>query len=133
MQKLWTKICSMILVIVMVVNMLPMTVWAEEYQQMSSTNSKDLSAESTQIQTSSDAIAEAKILGEVVESRTEYSKEFRLDNGLIVAAVYTNPVHYQDNGEWKDIKEHIKIEEQKWIRKSKKALLYEDEQLFRIK
>ena len=37
------------------------------------------------------------------------------------------------NGEWKDIKEHIKVEEQKWIRKSRKALLYEDEQLYRIK
>ena len=36
-------------------------------------------------------------------------------------------------GDWADIKEHIKVEEQKWIRKSKKALLYEDEQLYRIK
>ena len=36
-------------------------------------------------------------------------------------------------GNWADIKEHIKVEEQKWIRKSKKALLYEDEQLYRIK
>jgi Uncharacterized protein conserved in bacteria len=35
-------------------------------------------------------------------------------------------------GDWADIKEHIKVEEQKWIRKAKKALLYE-EQLFRIK
>ena len=41
--------------------------------------------------------------------------------------------YVKGDGEWKDIKEHIKIEEQKWIRKSKKALLYEDEQLFRIK
>ena len=37
------------------------------------------------------------------------------------------------NGDWHDIKEHIKVEEQKWIRKAKKALLYEEEQLFRIK
>lgn len=37
------------------------------------------------------------------------------------------------NGSWKDIKEHIKVEEQKWIRKTKKDLLYEDEQLYRIK
>ena len=37
------------------------------------------------------------------------------------------------NGDWHDIKEHIKVEEQKWIRKAKKALLYEDEQLYRIK
>ena len=36
------------------------------------------------------------------------------------------------NGEWADIKEHIKIEEQKWIRKAKKYLLY-DESLWRIK
>ena len=41
--------------------------------------------------------------------------------------------YVKGDGEWKDIKEHIKLEEQKWIRKSKKALLYEDEQLFRIK
>ena len=36
-------------------------------------------------------------------------------------------------GEWPDIKEHIKVEEQKWIRKAKKAILYEEEQLYRIK
>ncbi len=36
-------------------------------------------------------------------------------------------------GNWSDIKEHIKVEEQKWIRKTKKILLYEEEQLFRIK
>ena len=41
--------------------------------------------------------------------------------------------YVKGSGDWKDIKEHIKVEEQKWIRKSKKALLYEDEQLFRIK
>ena len=34
---------------------------------------------------------------------------------------------------WEDIKEHIKLEEQKWIRKAKKFLIYEDEQLYRIK
>ncbi|MCI1779834.1 MAG: DUF1343 domain-containing protein [Bacteroidales bacterium] len=37
------------------------------------------------------------------------------------------------SGDWKDIKEHIKIEEQKWIKKTKKILLYPEEQLFRIK
>lgn len=37
------------------------------------------------------------------------------------------------NGDWDNIKEHIKVEEQKWIRKTKKILLYEEEQLFRLK
>lgn len=34
--------------------------------------------------------------------------------------------------EWEDVKEHMKVEEQKWIRKVKKFLLY-DEQMFRCK
>ena len=41
--------------------------------------------------------------------------------------------YVKGNGDWKDIKEHIKVEEQKWIKKTKKDLLYEDEQLYRIK
>lgn len=41
--------------------------------------------------------------------------------------------YVQGQGEWRDIKEHIKVEEQKWIKKTKKDLLYEDEQLYRIK
>ncbi|MBO4691895.1 MAG: DUF1343 domain-containing protein [Bacteroidales bacterium] len=34
---------------------------------------------------------------------------------------------------WDEVKEHIKLEEQKWIKKAKKFLLYEEEPLFRIK
>lgn len=36
------------------------------------------------------------------------------------------------NVDWNQVKDHIKIEEQKWIRKARKFLLY-DEQLFRCK
>jgi hypothetical protein len=34
---------------------------------------------------------------------------------------------------WEETKEHIKLEEQKWIKKTRKDLLYPDEPLFRIK
>lgn len=34
---------------------------------------------------------------------------------------------------WANAKEHIKLEEQKWIKKTKKSLLYEDEPLYRVK
>lgn len=37
-----------------------------------------------------------------------------------------------EGGDWTEIKEHIKVEEQRWIRKAKKYLLY-DEQLWRVK
>lgn len=40
--------------------------------------------------------------------------------------------YVKGNGDWEDIKEHIKIEEQKWIRKARKFMLYE-EQLYRCK
>jgi hypothetical protein len=33
---------------------------------------------------------------------------------------------------WEDLKEHIKVEEQKWMRKAKRYMLY-DEQLSRVK
>lgn len=36
-------------------------------------------------------------------------------------------------GDWSDIKEHVKLEEQKWIKKARRFLLYSDEDLFRIK
>ena len=33
---------------------------------------------------------------------------------------------------WTDLKEHIKVEEQKWIRKARRYMLYDD-QLVRVK
>lgn len=40
--------------------------------------------------------------------------------------------YVQGNETWNEIKEHMKLEEQKWIRKAKRFMLYE-EQLFRCK
>jgi uncharacterized protein YbbC (DUF1343 family) len=39
---------------------------------------------------------------------------------------------YQNGPEWDDVREHVKVEEQKWIRKAKKYLLYDDP-LWRVK
>lgn len=41
--------------------------------------------------------------------------------------------YVQGEEDWEEVREHIKVEEQKWIRKTKKLLLYQDEQLYRIK
>lgn len=45
---------------------------------------------------------------------------------------YVNGGSGNTNEDWKEIKEHIKVEEQKWIRKTKKFTLYQ-EPLYRIK
>ena len=57
----------------------------------------------------------------------ERYQEFCLDEGF--AAKLSDPTLLgYINGEvpWEDAKEHIKVEEQKWIRKAKKFVLYED-------
>ncbi len=40
---------------------------------------------------------------EVEEERTEYSKTFKLENGRYETVVYGMPIHYLDNGVYKDI------------------------------
>jgi uncharacterized protein YbbC (DUF1343 family) len=60
-------------------------------------------------------------------------KEFAFEEGF--EAKLSDPVLWDYvNGRvsWEEAREHIKVEEQKWIRKAKKFLLYED-QLYRIK
>ena len=57
----------------------------------------------------------------------ERYSEFRLEDGF--EAKLSDPVMYgYINGEvsWDDVREHIKVEEQKWIRKAKKFALYDD-------
>lgn len=44
-----------------------------------------------------------EIIGEEKTLRDEYTKHFRREDGSFVAAVYSEPVHYIRNGEWKDV------------------------------
>ncbi|MBO5097888.1 MAG: RHS repeat protein, partial [Agathobacter sp.] len=49
------------------------------------------------------SLEDAEIVMELTDRRTEYSKEYKLDNGLNLAVVYSEPVHYKENGKWKEI------------------------------
>ena len=86
---------SILLVLVLVFHMLPMQIFAEQLQ---------MDETATQTDAVKEAVAEpAHILGEVSEKRTEYSKEFLLSNGLHMAVLYPNAVHYQKDGQWAQI------------------------------
>ncbi len=52
--------------------------------------------------------APLEILAEVEEKRTEYSKEYILSNGLHMAQLYASAVHYEENGQWKEIDNTLK-------------------------
>ena len=98
MNSKFLRICSMILTIVMVFNMLPMQALGEmvftEEQTISATN-ESISADATV----TNSTASAEIVEEIEENRTEYTKEFKLSNGLHMAVVYGDPVHYENNGQ----------------------------------
>lgn len=85
------RLCSVILTIVILINMIPRNAVADEEAIF-----LDISVEGTNIPAE-------KIVEEVEENRTEFTKAFKLNNGLYVSAVYAQPVHYQEDGVWKEI------------------------------
>ena len=98
---------STFLVLVMLINMLPLNAWAvgsiSESSLELSANDTVTSGEQTDID-----LSNAWIVEEVTANRTEYSKEFKLNNGLYVAAVYPQAVHYETATGWKEIDNTLK-------------------------
>ena len=97
MSKRTQKLCSLFLIIVMLVNVLPIQAWAAQ-----DTTEADLTPETldtTEINTST----KANIIAENIEKRTEYSKEYQLSNGLRLAMVYADPIHYNTENGWEEI------------------------------
>lgn len=85
----------MFLVVLLLVQMLPAEVLAAEQLEI---------GEMVTIPTQKPATEEeVHIVGELTDKRTEYSKEYVLSNGLHMASVYSQAIHYQENGQWKDI------------------------------
>ena len=50
-----------------------------------------------------ESITEPYIVGEIIEKRTEDSKHFLMSDRSIMAAMYNETIHYEDNGSWVDI------------------------------
>ncbi|MBR2877121.1 MAG: RHS repeat protein, partial [Clostridia bacterium] len=75
-------------------------------------NAEDTEKEEVESEASAE---EAEIICEIEEMRTADTKYFRLSDGSYMAASYTAPVHYKENGEWKEydysIEERVNEEE----------------------
>lgn len=52
----------------------------------------------------------SKIVREVTELREESAKHFLCEDGSYIAATYSAPVHYKENGEWKEIDNSLSLE-----------------------
>ena len=95
MGKHIVKLCSILLTIVMIFNMLPHQVIADTL----TAEEIDLSIGTGNVE----SVRAAEIVEEDVERRTEFIKEFKMSNGLQMAAVYGTAVHYEEDGQWKEI------------------------------
>ena len=88
-----TRFLSIVLVLAMLVQMLPMQTFALSTSENAATSTESI---------------DAHVVAEIPEKRTAFSKEFKMSNGLHMAAVYPDAVHYEDNGQWKDIDNTLK-------------------------
>lgn len=51
----------------------------------------------------------SKIVKEVMELREESAKHFVCEDGSYIVATYPEPVHYKENGEWKEINNTLRL------------------------
>ncbi len=108
MYSKFMRICSIVLSLVLIVHLLPAGSLAA---QPDSSASQAITA-NEQIQDDAVVTApveDAVIIAEVPDGRTEFSKEYQLSNGLQMATVYADAIHYQNNGQWLDIDNTLRI------------------------
>ena len=88
------KVIAVILTVIMIVGILPMTVLAEEFNETQLMKTVEIE---------SDKKEKSPIVGEVTDKRDENTKVFERRDGSYTAVITSEPIHYEDNGEWKEI------------------------------
>ena len=101
-HKLGLGTLSVFLSILMIVYLIPLSVYAELAPTIE--GNKDTTAQTEQDEQITDESVAPDALFELTDRREQNVKHFRLSDGSIVAAQYATPIHEQDeNGEWQDI------------------------------
>ena len=99
MKKLYPKIIACVLSLTLLLSCIPMTVYASD----STVSSQKQTEQVNQTAQTPPLSNDAEIVTEVTEKRDAYTKVFRLSDGSYMSATYLQPVHYEDDGKWKDI------------------------------
>ena len=104
-MKKSTKILSLILSVLTLLGVFSvatpvLATEVTEYTNASAENVDDKGVSSEEAETEENE--EAEIVSEIEDMRTEHTKYFRMSDGSYMAAQYAQPVHYKENGEWKE-------------------------------
>lgn len=100
MSKRSTRVWSVLMVIIIIFNMLPVHALAAETTDSVPDEQTGQEYVSTE---------DVHVVEEIVDRRTEYTKVFQLSNGLYLASVYETPVHYEMNGQWAEIDNTLQL------------------------
>ena len=88
--SIFMKVIAVILTVIIVVGILPMTVFAEEFNETQLMKTVEIE---------SDKKEKSPIVGEVTDERDENTKVFERRDGSYTALITSEPIHYEDNGE----------------------------------
>lgn len=95
MKKIGTRALSIVISILMVIYLVPLSVYASFSEYLSDKENTDIAQEPSGI---------IRDVFEVTDRREETVKHFRLEDGSYTAVQYDVPVHYKDEeGKWQDI------------------------------
>ncbi len=87
------KILSMILTVSIVLELLPMSVWAVEHNEHQVVQNAELA----------DIDSKAPIKSEVESERDMYKKVYERKDGTYTAYITSEPIHYYEDGKWQEI------------------------------
>ncbi|MDD2376320.1 MAG: RICIN domain-containing protein [Clostridia bacterium] len=88
------KTISVIVIMSMVINLIPLSVYGKENTAIS-TKKEDKIVTNTE--------TKGKVIDEIIDKRERNIKYFYLNNNTVEAAIYPNAVHYMQDGKWIDI------------------------------
>ena len=93
-HSIFMKVIAVILTVIMIVGILPMTVFAQEFNETQIMKTVEIESNKKE---------KSPIVGEVTDKRDENTKVFERRDGSYTAVITSEPIHYDDNGEWKEI------------------------------
>ena len=102
-KNLWLRVLSMILTLALLISCIPNQVYAMAGEALADLLDTTDTAVLQPNATPDPVLSTAQIVAEDETRRGETYKEYIMNNGLRLATVYPSAIHYEENGQWKDI------------------------------
>jgi len=94
------RILSLLLTVALLVNILLTKSFAANSELSADSTVTDANTSDLEVNVKPETL---EIVSEIVENRTQYSKDYQLNNGLRMSVIYGDAVHYEKDGQWADI------------------------------